>query len=157
MITVTQHACSGVRQMTGAEARAAAAAAYIPPAVSLPEQIAALRDGVAKQGLYPSQSRPRTAGRPIAYGPCGTPLRVLERAPVLLAALPPDSTPAADGLTARELMHHLGWPSSAVYEVLQYLSKLTPSPIQRANGRRAGHVAYATTYRLAAPTGGPAA
>lgn len=148
-----------MRQLDGAEAREAAAAAYVPAGLSLPEQLAALRASAATQRLSPAQGRGRgrTPGRPIAYGPCGTPLRVLERAPVLLAALPPASAPAAEGLTARELMHRLGWPSSAVYEVLQYLTKLDPSPIQRATARRPGQITHATTYRQAAPAGGPAA
>lgn len=149
MITVTLHTCAGVRQLTGAEARAAAVAAYIPGARSLPEQIAALCAAATKQPAA-TQRRASGAGFLIAYAPCGTPLRVLERAPVLLAALPPASASAADGLTARELMHRLGWPSSAVYEVLQHLHKLTPSPIQRGTVRRPGQIPYVTTYRQAA-------
>lgn len=143
---VIQNTSNGRAVLTGSAAARAAAAAHRAPAWSLPEQVAALRAAAScKPAAGPG--RPRS----IAYAPCGTPTRVLERLPLVLAALPPASVPAADGLTVAQLMIATGLPSSSVYEVLSYLVKQRPSPILRGLARRPGQITHATTYRRAQP------
>lgn len=152
MTTVTLHTSAGTRHITGREAVLAAAACHRAAGWGLAEQIAALRAAaVSKPAASPG--RPRS----IAYAPCGTPQRVLERIPVVLSALPPASAPAAEGLTVAQLMLATGLPSSGVYEVLAYLVKQRPSPILRGLARRPGQITHATTYRRAEPAGAPAA
>lgn len=143
---VIQNTCNGRAVLTGSAAARAVAAAHRAPAWSLPEQVAALRAAA-------TSTRSARPGRPrsIAYAPCGTPTRVLERLPVVLAALPPASVPAAEGLTVAGLMIATELPSSAVYEVLAYLVKQRPSPILRGLARRPGQITLATTYRRAQP------
>ena len=152
MTTVILHTCAGTRHITGREAVLAAAACHRAAGWGLLEQIAALR-AVADSKPASSPGRPRS----IAYAPCGTPTRVLERIPAVLAALPPASAPAADGLTVAQLMLVTSLPSSGVYEVLSYLVKQRPSPILRGLARRPGQITHATTYRRAEQAGGAAA
>lgn len=69
----------------------------------------------------------------------GTPLRVIERLPALLDALP--SAGAKDGLTAVALAEKLGWSISMLHEVVAHAVK-TQAIVRHMRGSGVGSVIY---------------
>lgn len=69
----------------------------------------------------------------------GTPLRVIERLPALLDALP--SAGAKDGLTAVALAEKLGWSISMLHEVVAHAVK-AKAIVRHMRGSGVGSVIY---------------